>query len=174
MTTEERFKVIQSTLGGLFGNTYRQSLPLPVRKGKDVLLMVFLAPQMVKAPEGTQVFPPTHVAEFKPDTAELLGTRVVEPSFFGRNDPNDRVLGTANMPNGITFEQYVKMRSELFAAYDRLIPAFAQNSRTLAPADLQAARLFGELFPKVRESVFEDHYQRMGREFFSWLKSVER
>jgi hypothetical protein len=139
-----------------------------------VVLLVFACPQIVRAPEGVQIFPPTHIASFRIDTGTLINMKKVDPAHFSQKDPANEVLGAAQMPKGLTFESFMKLRRELFEAEDRLLAPFRDGVEGLAEEQKDAARRFRRLFDQLHESVLSPYYEALGNEFFKWLEGAAR
>jgi hypothetical protein len=174
MTFEEVFRKIQSQTAGVLGDGYRQALPLPVMTGKTVSLYVIISPSVVKEPEGTIIFPPSYLGQFNCADGSLVNLNAVEPSYFKQVHPQQEPLGVANMPEGMTFEQFMTHRTELFAAYDILIPAFSRKEANLNEQQYKAAVSFLTLFPQLSEGVLSPYYEYVGQEYFSWLREKSR
>jgi hypothetical protein len=169
MTFEELFRKMQSQTAGLLGDGYRQALPLPVRHGDTVSLNVIIAPSLIREPEGTIIYPPSYLGVFDRSDGSLLKLSAVEPSDFGQSHPTQEPLGVANMPEGMTFEQFMNLRAELFSAYDLLVPAFSGKEARLDKPQYEAAQRFLTLFPQLSEAVLKPYYEHVGKEFFGWL-----
>jgi hypothetical protein len=170
MTFEEIFRKIQSQTAGLLGDGYRQALPLPVIQGNAVILQVIIAPSVIREPEGTIIFPPTYLGLFQSADGSLLKLMAVDPSHFGQSHPVQEKLGVANMPEGMTFDQFINMRAELFAAYDLLIPPFSRREVNLNEQQYKAVASFLTGFPQLSEAVLRPYYEFVGKEFFTWLQ----
>jgi hypothetical protein len=172
MTFEEIFRKIQSQTAGLLGDGYRQALPLPAMQGNAVILQVIIAPSVIREPEGTIIFPPSYLGLFQSTDASLLKLMAVDDTYFGQAHPVGEPLGVANMPEGMTFDQFINLRAELFAAYELLIPPFSKKEVNLNDQQYKAVASFLTLFPQLSEAVLKPYYEYVGKEFFAWLQEI--
>jgi hypothetical protein len=119
------------------------------------------------------VFPPTQLAEFRIDDTEFVGIEAVTPRWFMQDDPPDKSLGNAEMPKGITFDEFIKLRAELLNSYELLIPAFLKKVRDLNEKESAAATVFVDRFEVIREPILSNYYTHIGREFRTWMAQAK-
>jgi len=174
MSVGEIYKKMQRETAGLLSNSVRQSLPLIARHNGKVCLAVILLPSTLRAPEGTRVWPPTHVTFYDVSNSELVELLAVTPSFFGQTHPEDESLGLANLPEGLDYDTYLDLRRTLFEAYDRLLPAFAADAQRLSQEESQAAATFRTLFPRLREASMQPYYEHLRQGFAQWLDNADK
>jgi hypothetical protein len=153
----------------------RQSLPIPVRKSGGAQVLFFFCPAQLSAREGLRVAPPDYLERIDPATGALVELRAVTPADFGQRHAPDEPLGSVALAADLTPEQYVALRSQLFALYDRLLPAFAAGAeRSPGDALRRDARELRAAFERLREEPLAPYYAAIGAEFFAWLEAVAR
>lgn len=159
-------------LAGLLSDSYRQGLPLPIRRDGGIRLAIIAAPVVLGAREGTAIGVPTHVGEFDLSQGELRDLRQIKPSEFGQVSPPDGRLGFYRTE--LTFQQTKELRAELFTDLDVLIPLFARNDVSVPASKLESARDFRRVFRILREEPLDPYYRGVGGEFFAWLDRLPR
>lgn len=152
-----------------------QSYPIPVVRNGTLRLRFLWSPAIVKPGAGLLLQPPSHVVEVDGDSGKLLELRAVTPRDLEQADDPAKVIGRYDMlPDGRSPEQFLDMQARLYALYDALVPAFAQNRKPGDDKLATQARDFLALFPKVTEQPLQPYYAAAGAEFFTWLRHQER
>lgn len=82
------------------------------------------------------------------------------------------LTGSFGLPTGLGAEEYLERQSELFAAYDVLLPWFEQERPELDQNGHEWARHFQRLFEIVSEPPLRPYYEGFGDEFFGWLDGI--
>lgn len=85
--------------------------------------------------------------------------------------PGQRLVA---LPEGMTPQQFVDLRTRLFALYDALLPKFAASLAAPAPEIRAQAQEFKALFLKLREEPLAPYYEGSGGEFFTWIDAMGR
>jgi hypothetical protein len=107
-----------------------------------------------------------------PANGQFGELRSVQGQDFGQTYVPGQIIGKYGMPPGVTPEEFLPKRAELYADLDALLPAFAASQQTLDGSTLEAAKEFKELFNLLAEPPLMPFYHVVGREFFQWLDQV--
>jgi hypothetical protein len=168
------FQLARLRASGTIPDEARQSLPIPVRAAGGVQVVFFFCPAQLSAREGLRVAPPDYLERIDPVTGGLLELRAVKPDEFGQRHAPNEPLGSVALGADLTPEQYVALRTQLFALYDRLLPAFAANAAQPGDALRRDARELQLAFERLREEPLAPYYAAIGAGFFGWLEAVAR
>lgn len=148
------------------------SYPIPVRTSRGVELAFLLGGQNANPRVGLSYGVPTRLAYFDLGSGAEQEVRTVTPAEFGQSMPTNGSLGL--LPP-LTVEQATdlpRVKQQLYAAYDRLLPAFAARRNELTVSERNAARTAREILPRLEEVPLKPYYAAVGREFFGWIASV--
>jgi hypothetical protein len=152
----------------------RQSLPVPwVREGR-LEVAFFYAPSKVTPADGVKMAPPDQLSSLDARSGTLSALRAVTPPDFGMADAPGALLGAFKLPPGVDAAAYLAARAELFALYDRLMPAFAAAPAAPDPAVRAQAQEFLRLFAAVHEPPMAPYYEALGRGFLDWVRAGAR
>jgi hypothetical protein len=168
------YQLARMRASGAIPDEARQSLPIPVRAPGGVQVLFFFAPAQLSAREGLRVAPPDYLERIDPVTGALVELRAVKPAEFGQRHAPNQPLGSVALGPDLAPEQYVALRSDLFALFDRLLPAFAANEARPGDALRRDARELRAAFERLREEPLAPYYAAIGAEFFGWLDAVAR
>jgi hypothetical protein len=135
------------------------SYPIPVIVDHRLQIAVFQASAGYdSAARASALSGPDRVAFFDPTT----GVRLKD-----EQRPGGRPLGTE--PFDVPRAEYRWLSAQLFAAYDVLLPAFAQELTTAEPVIEEAAKTFKQLFPRFSGKLLDPYYKQIGNAWFDWI-----
>jgi hypothetical protein len=142
------------------GTTY--SNPIPVLSGGRLSLAVFRYSSGTDwEKNGVGMDAPERVMYLDPETGALLREEPLPPA------PS---LGTERFD--MSASEYLELTAKLYGAYDKLLPAFARQEKDPSPEVRAAANTFAELFPRFAGKLLKPYYDRIGKDWFSWIESI--
>jgi len=91
-------------------------------------------------------------------------------AHFGIPDPKDEVVGHWDDPQALGQERVNALRARILAAFDVLLPLFADQDRPFPEDAYKAAREVRDFFPLAAEPGLWPYYKAEGRDFFAWVE----
>lgn len=143
-----------------------QSYPIPLFVDGELRLAFLFYRKLVAPPADPILSVPRYVMQVDRATAEVVGITKVQPDFFGLPAPEDGVLGVYKLAPKITVPIWHELRAQLFALYDRVLPAYDQGD---APEE-QLLEEIRQAFLELAEQPLLPYYRAMGPDFFHWIQ----
>jgi len=168
----ELTRVAECRVGAALSFRMHQSLPIPLLQ-EGVLRVAFLyAPAEVREPgQGLSLEAPRFIARFTVHSGDFEELIPVSAAELGIDASDTDAIGTYLTTSERVTPEFLTKLLRLYQAYDRLLPAFAEAERddvTVSPV----AREFIELFFAVSERPLHPYYREIGRQFFTWVSSL--
>jgi hypothetical protein len=160
---------------GVRGQTFRQlpletafSLPIPVLQDNDLSLAAFyFGVKRGSGPgKGTALPPLARLRASFPEGRLLVFLHRKSQELFP-GLPVSGELGSLTQAK-TSPEERMKMRKALFAAYDKIMELYSQNSGTSAER-----KEFEKAFVEVAEPALLLYYRALNPHFFEWLEKKE-
>jgi hypothetical protein len=171
MEMRELYRLGRQTASGTVPDEWRQSLPVPVRRD-GLSVVFFFVPQRARPGQPNLLGAPDYRSRLRAGDGRLLSLDSVgHDPVPGEATPND-VIGEFGLPPGVTAAEFMERQQELFAAYDVLLPFFADGETTLGANGRDWARHFLQLFELLSEPPLRPYYTQYGGEFFAWVARV--
>jgi len=146
---------------------FRQSYPVPFFEDRTFRIG-FLYCLQVLGPGPSRLRAPAYLSLVDPVEGAFITLRAVTPGDVGQ--PNTAgFIGTFALPDGMTSEEYIALRAELYRAYDAVLPHYAVKSHGGRDELRASAARFGDLFRRLHEPPLLPYYHHLGRDFFDWL-----
>jgi hypothetical protein len=149
----------------------RQSLPVPVKTKNGHGVAFFFVPAFVRPREAAQLRPPVYLVVLSTDGGVVESQRVA-PAFFGQSQNPADIIGTFGLPEGWTFETYMKKYARLLECLEILMPFFAAGAASLPGDKKPVAQEYRTLQAELMEPPLELYYHAIGSDFFLWVKRV--
>ncbi len=173
MTCDEVYKKAQFQLLSTMGDGYRHSLPVPLLRDGAVTWAILLCPVRLGGPDGAELKPPTYLATFRATDGELDVMNAVTPQHFAQGDAPDKPLGAFLLPDGMTYDDYLRLRREMFDAADVVVPEYLRKASRPSDDVRQAARRFKANFQQLQEPPLAKYYASLGTDFFGWIDRIQ-
>jgi len=158
---------------GAVPEQYRQSLPMPVWTQGGVETEFFFAPALARPKRPVDLYPPGFAILLRGDGSLITLWKVAPPDFGLNHDPG-QALGQFGLPDGWTYEDYNRRHAQLLASLDILLPQYAARNSRPGGETVLAARHFLQLFQEISEPPFSPYYEAIGRDFFTWARTIAR
>jgi len=174
---EELTQLAEREIGFFEGGGPSQSLPVPVRRQRQVLI-AFMVYFYAFKPDMSWVSPPGEVIWLDPVSGKLIAKTNVTPADFGQPTPRSFDEGMKewkfSMPPGMTVDSFDKLNDRLFVLYDILFEVWATKPSTRSSALHATAREFVKAFDAISEPPLLPYYNALGREYFEWVRALAR
>lgn len=170
---EDLIKSAQAASEAKLGDVHI-SFPMPVRRadGMDIAFMCSIS--SVTGAFGMQLLPPHKVLLVDSATGDLSAIRDTSPAEFGEPHQPNQYIGAYEMPSGISRDEFVKKKAELYSQYNILLPAFASGVSRPSAEVRNAAIEFQKTFQLITEKPLAGYYRSLGKEFWNWLGVVSK
>ena len=147
----------------------RVSLPIPVRRGNDVIVHRLVSTGRV-TPQGTYLTAPEYIATADYDSGRFLAVERASPAALsvalsGNADPY-------TPPSFGSPQDIIDTYNRFYDLHDVVLPAFRSQGGGVSPAVAAAAREILTLFSRLAEPPNEPYYQALGGEFYAWLRQI--
>jgi len=153
-------------------NETHQSYPIPLIKAGRLRIAFLYCPSHLSPGEGLLLRAPSYFAEIDAQTGTFEELREIQPGEFGQGHAPGEVIGKFALSEGLSQEEFLEKKNQLYKHYDLLLPAFVASTASVS-ADLKpVAREFGLLFSQVTEEPLRPYYRAAGRAFFAWLETA--
>jgi len=148
-------------------------LSLLVPSGDSVAFMFCTA--VLQANVGLFLLPPSRLVYMDPVTGQKISSKIVTPADFERSDPPGQLIGRYDMLRGVKpGEDFLTLQHSLFRNYELILPYFFTEDESPTVEIRAAANDFLSIFMQIAEEPLLPYYTFLGREFFSWLKHLDR
>ncbi len=172
--TEDLVKMARVSAAEAVADEFRQSLPIPSRTPDGMCLKFFFCPALARPQQPVRLEAPKYLLTLRAESGTRDELRPVSPTDLGLREVPDSEIGTFAMPEGMTFQAFTMRLTELYAAYDVLLPAFARGTTKVGKEVQHAARNYQTLFDLLSEPPLRAYYQVAGQEFFEWVDQAAR
>ncbi|MGV3719407.1 MAG: hypothetical protein ACO1SX_00740 [Actinomycetota bacterium] len=155
---------------------YRTSWWVPILSPENgrLYLTAFFYPVVAGPGEPSRVGRPQLQCTLDPTVGQFV--EVVDCSLrdFAAHLPPDPVVGTLTpeLAPAQTAEGWDRLRSELYEAYDPLLPVAFRDPADLSKAQQEAVVRFRQVFERVVEPFLRPYYEALNPAFFEWLRRV--
>jgi hypothetical protein len=174
LSVEQLTALGRSLVINLVPEQSRQSLPVPIRGVSGLEIAYFFFPSQASPVNGVKAAPPHFLERLDPTAGTLIELLGVTPDYFHQHDQPSQLLGVFRLPVGMTAQEYLDRRRQLFSLYDRLLPYFAQDDKSVEGVDRYSAQEFLALFELLREPPLMSYYQALGQGYFEWVRRAAR